>query len=192
MTLKAARKAKEKWDLAERGEVVRKFRRRHGITLEELAQLCGISHSTLSRYESGERDVSAAALARLTSIVVNRGVDAKLAEYRKKQEKEKAARKAEKWGLPLPPDMVTLSSLMYPRGLSQYAEQCEQMRREYGSRWREVFTAFFKLASEKGDLEKRLAELRDLLQLETKLALNTSERDELKAKIEAQEGHGDE
>ncbi|MDI6823164.1 MAG: helix-turn-helix domain-containing protein [Bacillota bacterium] len=51
------------------GQLVRRFRRQRGMTLRELADLCGVSASYLSRLERGSVGVSVACLRRLSEAL---------------------------------------------------------------------------------------------------------------------------
>ena len=67
------------------------------------------------------------------------------------------------------------------------------MKQECGPHWREVFKALFESARKENELERRIAELRDLLQLETDAAIKTSEAESRREKIKARDsGEGEE
>ncbi|WP_186310606.1 helix-turn-helix domain-containing protein [Paraburkholderia sp. BCC1886] len=51
------------------GELTRALRQRHGMTLDELATLSGISKGHLSRFERGEKTVSVSALMRVAQAL---------------------------------------------------------------------------------------------------------------------------
>jgi transcriptional regulator with XRE-family HTH domain len=51
----------------DKGPFLREWRDYHGFTLVELAERLGITHGTLSRYETGKRRLSAEALQRLAN-----------------------------------------------------------------------------------------------------------------------------
>lgn len=225
-SLDEAKEAKLNLSVSERGWHVRKTRKRLGISLRTLAELGGVSVSSLSRYESGKCDISAKAIARLINVLHDKHVKKELAAHKAERAKRRAERKAVRQGRPLltpeegkvvfsslakgsiplssllsanpisssvshlpdkSPKRVPLSSLMGVSNYDSYVEHCEKMRREYGPHWREVFRALLELSRKNSDLEKRIAELRDLLQLETAAVLLESEKDELREKIKSRE-----
>jgi transcriptional regulator with XRE-family HTH domain len=57
--------------LRERGAALGKFRLEAGLTQEELGKLSGLAESSISRFESGERDLSAASFARVQEVILD-------------------------------------------------------------------------------------------------------------------------
>lgn len=169
-----------KWNLGKRRKGMRKFRKNAGITLDELAAESGLSKSMLSRFENGSRDLSPEAFAKLMDAIMSLPAKRRaIARREEEAEKKLAANFA--------PKSVPLASLMGPATptvFARYRESCRQMEQEYGPHWREVFRALLKAGRDTADLERRIAELRDLLKIETEAALVNSERDELREKIE--------
>lgn len=53
------------------GRVLRAMREGVGLSIRELASRVGITHSTLSRFERGERIVSAETLARIARVIAD-------------------------------------------------------------------------------------------------------------------------
>lgn len=176
ITEQEAREAKQGSSVALRGKDIRRSRRENNVSLSQLAALSNLSVSTLSRFESGQRDISASAYARLLNILRNKTVmRRRLAEHNQQRSAELATRKAERRGEPV----MRVSDLAGgKRSFDAYIKGCERMQQEYGPHWREVFKAFIELGEAKAenrDLKQRLAELRDLLHLETKAAIKRDE-----------------
>ena len=168
-----------KWNLSKRRKGMRKFRKNAGITLDELAAESGLSKSMLSRFENGTRDLSPEAFAKLWDAILS------LPEKRKaitRREEEAGRKLAANFGS----KTVPLSSLMRPT-LKEYREGMQRMEREYGPHWRKVIQALLDLSSDNAELERRISEMRDLLNLETEVAIKESERDELREKIKARD-----
>ena len=49
------------------GSVVRELRRSHGVTQSQLANLLGVDRTAVSRFENGEREITARELLRISS-----------------------------------------------------------------------------------------------------------------------------
>lgn len=178
------RKIVKKWNSKEKRESLRTIRRMADVSLADVARLAGLSESMVSKYELGQRDLSFEALAKLHRAV-GHILDEKDAKEARRRHAEQAASRemAELLG-----EAIPLASLADPQKYSRsLAERRAKMEREYGPYWKEVFGALFEQAREKRDLEKRIAELRDLLKLETEVALKESEAIDLREKIKSRD-----
>ena len=51
------------------GETLRNFRKDAGLSLADIGKACGLSRSTLSRFENGERDLSKDAYNRVLQAI---------------------------------------------------------------------------------------------------------------------------
>lgn len=61
--------------LASTGAMLRGMREAVGLSLVQLAELAEVSRSTVSRFERGERTVSAEILARITRVIADHITD---------------------------------------------------------------------------------------------------------------------
>ena len=189
-----AEQATQKWNFSERRKGMRKFRKKAGITLDELAAEAHLSKSTLSRFETGKIDLTPESWAKLWEAIQN------LPAKRRAAAREADLKLTKEFSIgfvgELIGKLVPLSLLGGREAQEQFDQKMregrEKMERTYGPHWKEVFGALFELSRENKDLEKRIAELRDLLQLETEAALKESERDELREKIKARDSGGEE
>ncbi len=173
------RQFRQKWNGADKREALRKIREIAGVSLSELAILAGLSESMLSKYELGHRDLSFNALVRLQKAV-NVITSRKDEEDKRRDLIERATSKemGQLLGKFIP--LRAVGDEKYARDLR---ERQAAMEREYGPHWKEVFGALFEQGQQNRELEKRLADVRDLLRLETEAALKESERDEKREQI---------
>lgn len=53
------------------GRLIRSFRKHAGLSLQECAARIGVTHSTLSRFERGERTIAPETLARFSRVIAD-------------------------------------------------------------------------------------------------------------------------
>lgn len=183
--------------LNERRATLRKYREQANLSLAEVAKLARLSQSMVSKFELGQRDLSPKAYARLEKAIVkiHGRIMADLLK-KKKTDQSKVATVETLAGRFVPmlkehPNAAPLAMLvggeLGDQYRAEYEESCRQMEQQYGPLWRETFKELADLRKEKADLEKRIAELRDLLAVETASALRAVEAKELRERIAAGE-----
>jgi transcriptional regulator with XRE-family HTH domain len=179
------------YSLKQRGKELRKIRRLWGIDLDYVARQAGLTKSTLSKFERGRNDLRVDTYARLLDAVEQIGeIRAEVLDYviRVKTAREEAREKAKKTG------GVPLSNL-FATQFENYGE--EELRewianetknqlelnkvRSFSDKIKQGYEMEIEL------LQGRIAELRDLLQLETEAAVKASEADSLREKIKARD-----
>jgi transcriptional regulator with XRE-family HTH domain len=176
-------KAIQEWNSQKKREALRSIRRATGASLSEVAAMAGLSQSMISKYELGQRDLSLEAIRSLR-VAVNAICDTHERELRKRALIERAASKDMR---ELLGHAVPLWSLADPEGYRKKVEgRRAEMAREYGPHWQEVFEALFKYQ----DMEKRLAELQDVLGMKTKAAVLDAEAEEKIEKIQGTRSAG--
>ena len=152
---------------------LKRFRKQLGLTQGALAEKAGVKLSLIADIESERRRFSKK---------FQRPIWEALSDTQSEQRKT-----VELKSLLEPVPLSSLAGHSTPEGLARYRASCERMKQDYGQHWREVFKALFDQGRRNADLERRIAELRDLLQLETEAALINTERDELREKIKSRE-----
>lgn len=182
----------EQFSLSDRSAMLRKFRKRHGLTLAEIALLAELNKSTLSRYEREQTDLKLATFSRLeiTMREIERARDV-VDDYVRAAEDmrgKSSARKLHVKSSPARDTSGTLAALVPPRdaknlkvwiadriklhvGFKREQDSIARLTQEYRDQIKEY--------------EDRIQELRDLLRLETEAALKDSERDEKREQIQA-------
>jgi transcriptional regulator with XRE-family HTH domain len=170
------------YTLKQRGRQLRKYRREWGIDIDYVARVAELSKSTLSRFERGLNDVKVETYARILAVIEQIGeARAEVLEFLVRLE---TARKEGK---------ELLAALAYSPVPDNAEERktwiAEETKKQIERRERQSFSESMKERYEAqiAELEKRIAELRDLLQLETQAALKESERDELREKIKSRD-----
>jgi transcriptional regulator with XRE-family HTH domain len=183
-------KAVKKYSLRSRRIGLRKFRKQVGLSLKEVAGLAGLSQSMVSKFELGHRDLSPEAYRRLERAIVKALAHQEVLAERKQEAEKREVAKAEKTA----GTFITLGSLMLSPTLETYQKSCKAMEESYGPQWRETFKdlreagkEIAKLERQKANLESRIAELRDLLGLETHKALDESNAQEIRDRIAERE-----
>jgi len=184
-----AAQAAQKWNFSERRKGMRKFRKSVGITLDELAAEAQLSKSTLSRFETGKIDLTPESWTKLWEAIQN------LPAKRRAAAREADLKLTKEFSIGFIGNLLGKSAPLNILAGREVQEKFEQRMREgrdkmailYGPHWKEVFGALFELSRKNKDLEKRITELRDLLQLETEAALRASEADSVREKIKARD-----
>ena len=174
----------ENWNLPDHRKCMRKFRKSGRVSLDELASAANLSKSTLSRYETGKTELSPESWSKLSSAMQNLPAKRRLTM----REAELSLKKELSIGFigELLGHLKPLSSLVTAgaeRHEQKVKEGRDKMQRVYGPHWEEVFGTLFDLARTNKDLVRRVAELRDLLALETEAGVKASEADSLRETI---------
>ena len=163
------------YSLKERGKQLRKYRRLWGMDLDYVARLSGLTKSTLSKFERGLNDLRVDTYARVLDAIEQIGeTHNEVFSYvvRVKKAREDAKRTG----------MTRLSALAHP--VFDYYSDDEQKewianetKNQIDRRRTQSFSETMKERYEAkiAEYEDRIAQLRDLLQLETEVALKASE-----------------
>ena len=161
---------------AEHGKQLRKYRRLWGMDLEYVARLAGLTKSTLSKFECGRNDLRVEAYTRLLDAMEQIGeARSEVLAF------ENRALDARSRGMTM---LAELAGNSVPRegGEELKAWRAEQTKNKIDHR---KMQSYAERMNEKYQVE--IAELRDLLNLETEAALKESERDELRKKIKSRD-----
>jgi len=168
----------KRYSLEERSAYLRKFRRREGLSLSDIASLAGLNKSTLSRYERGLTDLKVETYSRLEDafdeIAKAHAIVERYVERVEKTRKEKpdwdevVGRLASPWSRLVPPQDRKALKKWISDSVRHRIRRHKDMK-------------IVELAAEIGALKKRLAFLEDLLNLETAAAVSKSEADEVRA-----------
>jgi transcriptional regulator with XRE-family HTH domain len=148
----------------ERSAALKKFRNDAGLTQEELAKLADLSESTISRFESEERDLSPAAFARVQEVITDFVSEKKALERIAALRGHKSLEK-----LISPQALAQLMNLTVDNEDAVLSQMSEEQRKEFlpifEARKEEMQNEIEKLKSEKEkaqvtveDLEKHLRE----------------------------------
>src|SRR5690242_18164572 len=96
----------EQVTLQQRRKTLRQFREEAGLSLEDLGKACGLSRSTLSRFENGERDLSEDAYNRVLEAIekflTKKRKALRLEEAKRESERVELERNAVKLGASVP------------------------------------------------------------------------------------------
>jgi transcriptional regulator with XRE-family HTH domain len=176
-------------------KLLRKVREQGGLSLEELGKRSGLSRSMISKFELGKRDLSEQAWQRVADAMEKFLIE-DVEKFKAQIEKSKAqiasmerdlAAKQDATGTPARKLGVAPMSLRALAGgaitREAYAESCRRAEQEYGPHWREVFQALIDGGRREQNLEARIGELRDLLAVETHMALDEAEARDIRERI---------
>jgi transcriptional regulator with XRE-family HTH domain len=166
------------YSLAERGKQLREHRRAWGIDLDYVARLARLTKSRLSNFERGRNDLRVEPYARLLLAIERVGeARAEVLEYVIRVKQARAEGKA------LLAELANPVPLKNPEELKAWIanETKDHIERRETQSFAETMKQRYEATI--ADLQSRIAELRDLLGLETDAMLKESERDELREKI---------
>lgn len=165
----------DKFHFQERRTTLRQFREQLGLSASEVSRRSGLCRSMIGKFERGERDLSPNALNRLEETIAYALGSAKAAALERGRQMDALAEEL------LPKGLAPLSSLAYPmeweRAVTGWRERHGDAANELGQ------ILWIAAAAENADLRRRVAELRDLLGLETAAALAKSRAKELRERV---------
>jgi len=188
MDLNAAAEDMRTNSLKKRGRVVRQFRRVTGLDIDFVARLAGLTKSTLSKFERGRNDLRVDTYARLLDAIAR--IREENAQVHEHVGRIRAAR-AGGWSLVSELSGWGSVPLKNPKETKEWIADRTKSQLERREKQSFSSTMSQRYEEEIADLERRIAELHDLLQLETEAAVKASEAESLREKIKSRDSGED-
>ena len=164
--------ALKKFGAEEVRKSLRKFRKELKLSQGELASLAGLAQNTLSQFERGKRNLSLDALTRLHNAITEALVQKEIALRKQKQ---KAARGFSQEQIDYLLGRNPSDHEQAHATREKVSERLIEAQQQHIRILKELLSAHEELTAEQNatirDLERRIAELRDLLGLETQVAI---------------------